>query len=226
MMSVRQTAARSLAAGFLVAALTGAASAGSVDIASDVSNSTEGLGAFEGTLSYSYDDFFDIGTLVVELTNTSDPSNGGFITAFLFNIDSTDDDASAELTDASHDAFRNATGKGLNGMPFGRRFDAGAGLRGKFQGGGNPAGGVAVGDTGIFTFEVTADDAADLDAINFVEGPHDFNFVVRFRGFEDGGSDKTPAAVVPLPAPFLLGLAGVPLAIIARRRSAANRSAS
>lgn len=200
-------------AAMAVAAASGAVSADIVNIQSDSANSTEGLGTFTGSVEYNFV-ADSSGILTITLNNTSNVDNGGFITGFLFNMDSAD--AVATLTSGTH-PFDQATGNGLNGQPFGDPFDAGAAIGGKFEGGGNPNDGVAVGDTGIFTFDITASDAAGLSAWSFLTGPYDFNFIVRFRGFEDGGSDKVPA--VPTPGALaLLGTAGV--LVSGRRRRA------
>lgn len=192
------------AAAAVVAAGASFASADVVNIFGDTGNSTENLGNFEGFVQY---DFLggSSGLLTISLTNTSDLDNGGFITAFLFNMDSSD--AVASLSSATYD-FDQATGNGLNGSPFGDPYDAGAGINGSFEGGGNPNQGIAIGDTGLFTFDISASDASSLSALSFMTGAYDFNFLVRFRGFEDGGSDKVPAAPAP-GALALLGAAGL-----------------
>jgi len=193
--------------------------AGPIDIQGDTGNSTEGLGDFTGTIDYTSTGG-DTGTLIIELTNTSDPSNGGFLTAFVFNINSSDDSASATLSSTTDDDFLNLTGDGLEAPPFGT-FEAGAGLHGEFLGGGSPNGGIVVGDTETFTFDIVASDADTLESRDFVLGPNEFDFVVRFRGFEDGGSDKVPGVpvnIIPLPAPIALAGIGLPMALILARR--------
>lgn len=192
--------------------------AGSIEIFSDGANSTEGIGSFTGSLAYEFDPFADLGFLSVTLTNTSDPDNGGFITGFVFNIASADDDASATFTSGSH-PFENLTDSGLNAEPFGNPFDAGAALGGAFLGGASPTEGIAVGDTGIFEFNVMAFDAADLTVLSFLtDGPYEFNFIVRFKGFENGDSDKVPATIIPLPPALALGGLGLLGAMFGARR--------
>ena len=198
-----------------------------VSLVSDSANSTSGLGSFSGSLEY-----FDLtSTLVVSLTNTSNISNGGYITGFLFNIASSDPKASATLLDspAPTHPFENCQGNGLSGQPFGNPFSAGAALGGDFLGGGDPVNGIAVGDTGTFSFHVNAADASFLSAMNFITGgPYAFNFIVRFRGFEDGGSDKVPAFTnfVPLPPALPLGATGLVLAIFGSWRMRRKHSAA
>ena len=141
-------------------------------------------------------------------TNTSAPANGGFITGFVFAIDSADDGAAGSLLPgASHPLFLNTGPQAA--PPFGG-FDAGAALGGDWTGGGSPAGGIAVGATGDFNFNITASDFASLTASSFINGPDDYNFVVRFRGFVNGASDKVPGQIVPAPGALaLLGIAGL-----------------
>lgn len=186
-----------------------AASASLINITSDPSNSTENLGTFTGSIDYTPGVAF--GALVITLTNTSPDANGGLITGFLFNINSIDVAASASLINGSH-PFLN-TGP-ASGAPFGS-YDAGAALGADFLGGGSPNSGIAVGATGVFTFLVAASDALALDSSSFLSGPNTFDFIVRFRGFANGGSDKVPAAVIPAPSALaLLALGG----LIRRRR--------
>jgi len=193
------------------------ASASSVAIVSDSSQSTQNLGAFTGVLDYQ------AGVLTVSLTNTSSPLNGGFITGFLFNINDADDDASGAFSDAD-----DASTGGLNesdynqvanasGSPFGT-FELGAALGGNFLGGGNPNKGIGVGETGIFKFTITEPDGELLTALSFIteislgngNNGKDVSFLTRFRGFNDDGSDKVPGIdnnpVIPLPAAVWSGL--------------------
>ena len=195
-------------AGVVVLGASSLASADTIQIFADTTNSAEGIGDFTGSLTY---DFIvgDLGVLTVDLTNTSDPGNGGWLTGFIFNIASSDPDAAAPYTGGTH-PFEDAPGQ--NGAPYGNPFLAGAALGGHWLGGGFPGDGIAVGDSGSFSFDVLASDAASLRASSFLEGPYQFNFMVRFRGFLDGNSDKVPA----VPAPGALALLG--FAALARRR--------
>jgi hypothetical protein len=186
-----------------------------ISIQSDVGNSTESLGALEGSMEYSSLGGGS-GTLVITLTNTSGASNGGFITGLLFNFDSVDGAASAMLASGTH-PFTD-TGGG-NGAPFGDNFDAGAALGGNFLGGGSPNAGIAIGQTGTFIFNILASDAASLTASSFLSGPYEFDFIVRFKGFENGGSDKVPVTVVPAPGSLAV-LASALLLTLRRRRTA------
>jgi hypothetical protein len=176
----------------LVAAVilgTGGIAAGDeIQILSCPPESTEGIGRFSGAINYTPG--AGSGVLMVTLTNTTPVATGGYITGFLFNIFSDDPAAAASLQAGPTHPFEFANG---SGAPFGSDFDAGAALGGSFLGGGSPVSGIEVGDTGTFTFTITALDAASLQATDFIMGPYEFNFIVRFKGFEDGGSDKVPA---------------------------------
>jgi hypothetical protein len=197
------------------------AMAGSVAYIGDGPASTEGLGSFDGLLEYDADLFSTVGTLQIMLTNTSAPENGGYITGFLFNIaDGGGDTVATLLSDPqSIYPFEQCVDSGLNGEPYGNPYDAGAALGGSFLGGGDPTAGIAVGDTGSFRFRIESADAWTLAAGSFLNGgPYEFDFLVRFRGFEDGGSDKVPAVMIPLPAPIALGAAGLVAAMIGAAR--------
>lgn len=181
------------------------------------SRSTEGLGDFSGRIEYNYLSGSS-GQLLINLTNTSPVENGGYITALIFNIGAPQRSGTdtAVLQFASFPALVNIAGPGINGAPFGR-FDAGAGIGGQFEGGGNPTPGIGVGQSGLFEFLVNSPYANVLSAESFINGPNEFDFVVRFRGFADEGSDKVP---VPVPGSVaLLGLGAV--AMSSRRRRTA-----
>lgn len=185
------------------------ATADMIDIAGNVDGSAEMTGAtFFGTLDYTFGGG-DMGTLVVSLTNDTPDDVGGFLTGFLFNIASADDSASATLSATTDPDFLNTGAQ--DGNPFGS-FDAGAALGANWQGGGNPSDGLGLAMSGMFTFDVVASDADILTASSFLGFDGD-EFVVRFRGLNDGGSDK-----VPVPAPATGALLLGALAMGARRR--------
>lgn len=190
-----------------------AARADVVQIASHGPGSTEGLGAFEGTLEYTAQTP-TAGVLTVSLTNTSPAENGGLITGFVLRFGAGDAGASATLDSATHPFVDLGAG---SAPPFGA-FDAGAALGGSWTGGGSPNGGIAVGATGVFTFDVLAADAASLSAGSFVTQGEPYGMVVRLRGFEDGGSDKVPGVLVPGPGAAGVIGAGVVVAGARRRR--------
>ncbi|MBX3357933.1 MAG: hypothetical protein KF745_05850 [Phycisphaeraceae bacterium] len=181
---------------------------GSVSFSSLESASTEGLGRFTGELKYTPGSETS-GLLSVMLTNTSPAANGGFITGFVFDIPSSDLNAGASLSSADF-PFTQLTGP--NAAPFGT-YDAGAAIGGNFLGGGNPHPGIGVGQTGLFQFQITGSDAGQLTESSFLTAGAPYGFIVRFRGFENGGSDKVPA--VPAPGAGALLAAA---ALLAHRR--------
>lgn len=179
--------AKWFAAPAIAGLLSFASMADSCLVNSLVSASTEHLGKFTATLDYTVLPSGD-GQLVVSITNKSPAALGGFITGFMFNFSSVDPDAVAILQPGANYPFLQADG---SGAPFGS-FEAGAALGGDWLGGGSPNAGIPIGGTGVFTFLVIAEDANLLKACDFNKGGNLYNFVVRFRGFTNGGSDKVP----------------------------------
>jgi hypothetical protein len=167
---------------------------------------TGSWGAFSGDFLFTAGTFDGEkgGTVEVALNNVSQASNGGYITGLAFNIPNA-------FTVAGYSApypFE-LLWSPVNAMPYGP-YDIGSALGGDFEGGGDPKNGIAVGGTGIFTFSLIG----TLTEQEFLNQADDW-FCVRFRGFNDGGSDKVPINTntpVPEPATMLLlgtGLTGV-----------------
>ncbi len=218
--------------GALVAALalalsmtSGALADSVLDIYSGAGDSLKGRGSFEAELRYRVKDGQDFGKLFITITNTSSPANGGYLTGLVFNIDSADPNASASLRKNASHAFKDLAGAGLKAKPYGSAFDAGIAVGKKWSGGGAATKGIAAGDTGTFKLRIKASDFASLTAASFMNGPLAHNFAARFRAFAGGGNDKVVASVVtmPLPAPALLGAAGLLCVLGLRRRLAAIR---
>lgn len=180
----------------------------------NVSNAfSSGLGAFTGTLSY-VPQTSSLGVLSITLTNTSPEANGGFITGFVFDVAGADPLGAGTLATTTNSSFLNTGNE--PGNPYGT-FDAGAALGASFLGGGSPNVGIAIGASATFTFNITAFDAGSLTSASFLGTEAEPGFIVRLRGFNNGGSDKVPAwvrtptggggqgggATVPLPSAAL-----------------------
>jgi hypothetical protein len=181
---------------------------------------TGALGSFSGSFEYNA----GTGSIDVWLTNTSPVANGGYITAFVFNLP---DGVSATLFDPSDPDFDVIGGPdfdaGINGAPYGH-YDIGASTGGAFEGGGDPHKGIGVGSTEHFTFGVSgaATMPGFLSTLSAPQGSQQLqSLVVRFRGFEDGGSDKVyvgEESPVPEPGTGLLIAAGLASLAASRRR--------
>ena len=178
-----------------------------VQIGGSAGSGLHGLGAFSGSISYSAASALSTtSTLVISLANFSNPTGGGVSLS------------AATLVSASN-SFINCVGGGLNdGLNDreGHAFAAGSAIGGWFLGSGDPNPGIALGQSAALAFRVSADDAGRLRAIDFLAGgSFDFNFLVRFTGFDDGGPDNVGAVVVPLPPAVSIGLLGLALAAAA-----------
>ena len=198
-------------------ALTPAARADIIAIQSNSAASTDNLGTFTGSIDYGFNMALSVWQVKITLNNTSPAANGGFITALLFNIDSSDPNADATLVSSTNTNFHNLTNG--NGQPFGNNYTAGSSLDNSFQGGGgNPNLGIPVGGSSMFTFNVSASDAASLTAADFINGPYQYDFIVRFRGFNvPGTSDKVPAMLVPGPTALTAMAIGIVMFPMRRR---------
>ena len=172
-------------------------------MAMDIVNgpSTENLGGFFANLQYEPvpDSAGTMAILTVTITNITDPALGGFITGFALN----NPGGLIHKVEAGPDfapgfVLMGATPKNtVKCSPYGF-FDFGAALGGNFLGGGSPRAGIAVDSTQTFTFILTGEDLDRLDPYSFRDEHSALNkqdnasgfFVVRFKGFVNGGSDK------------------------------------
>jgi hypothetical protein len=201
------------------------------------SSAMPNLGNFQAVLTYM-DTSAASASLRIDLTNTSPPANGGFITAFVFNNPGNQISTISQGTPfgANFSVIGSATvPQTVNGAPFGH-FDFGASTGGSFEGGGNPARGFGVGATESFVFNFTGTGLNNLNENSFINtlsggtgaGQGDQSFAVRFRGFLNGGSDKVPGMRQgPEPASLVLfgfTFAGAGAYGLIRRRKSANQA--
>lgn len=173
---------------------------------------TEGLGSYSGEINWTAPVMGSggPGTFVLTLTNTSAPSNGGYITGFAFNlVDGLTPDFVEDSTNLPE--WQQLTNPNVS--PWGT-FDTGAAVGGNWlgsEGSGGPDLGIGVGESWQFTFMIYGDEAflRELALEDFFHPTHGYEFAGRFRGFDDDDdSDKVPAN---LPAPgaiAVLALAG------------------
>jgi len=203
----------------------------------DIANSTEGLGNFEAELIYNPASSTNA-AIEINLKNTSPEENGGYITAFLLNNPLNSITGIPSWTTTDSDFNRLFVNDGLKGAPYGY-FDFGASLgtnvNSEFADGGNPAQGIAVGDTETFTFNLVGTGLDGLTEDSFVNalsqgtgaGYEGQFFAVRFRGFENDGSDKVPGQTDgngdPIPEPATLFLFGPALLGLAWRQFKKNK---
>ena len=208
---------RTATAALTLATVAGAGHAAVVPITSNSALSTSGLGAFTGTLDYVYSGSGS-GTLNVTLTNTTAASIGGYLTAFMFRPPPELGAFTSMLTSSDFAQMTNIPA-GTSGAPWNGSGSwlGGAGVGGSWLAGGSPEDGVAIGQTGHWSFTITGANASMLTSDSFVSGDlvsDPYAFIVRFRGMDgvDGGegSDKVPANQLPAPgAAALIGLAGL-----------------
>lgn len=178
--------------------------------------STEDIASFVAKLRYEYMGG-GVGAITIDLTNTTSPTRGGFVTGIAVNAIAGADELNF-LSSTDLDFLTTPTPVDAN--PYGT-FMAGAAIGGNWLGGGSPEAGIAVGQTARFEFEILGSESfLECLTAETVLDHASRAMAVRFRGGIGGWSDKvvgcapTPGAI----AAFLIG----PL-LGARRRRAASR---
>ena len=165
----------------------------------------EGLGFCEKSVE------LDGNVLTIILKNTSPGSNGGFLTADAFNLNVGTTIDSFSHTGAGNFGLVSTTAGSINVAPDGFRQFAISNDPTATQpwlGSGSPlTGGLGVGQTATFKLGLGGDLTGITPESVFTTQ------VIRFRGFKDGGSDKTQTiptgpgpgpGSLPVPSSFLL----------------------
>jgi hypothetical protein len=173
----------------------------------------EQQGAFTGSLELVQVNA-TTANLVVTLTNISAAANGGYLTAFAFNVAP---GMTVSVSMGSGLPHWQALSNPVDANPL-PMFDWGASSSADWQGGGPPAFGIGVGQTVSTTLVITAAPGvlSGLTEASFFDASRTgYAFAARFRGFENGMSDKVVGIV---PAPGALALLGLAAAVTRLRR--------
>jgi hypothetical protein len=177
--------------------------AASASVGAPINISGDGvLGDFAGTIEFTSTGV-NSGVLKVTLTNSLTTSPGGKITAFAFN------NPGNVIASAVEGGTFTANFDVIGGPPVNAadnfqddimasplaNFDIGGSISDKWLSGGNPNQGLLIGATGTFEFNLTGAGVGSLTESSFVNEKVDGShfFIVRFRGFDNGGSDKVSA---------------------------------
>jgi hypothetical protein len=174
------------------------------------SGQEEGLGNCAKTVTYNA----TTNVLTITLQNTSPAANGGFLTADAFDLGAAADPDIGVVSftgAANFPAFglnpaAPSTGGSISVSPNGEREFVISTTSGDWLGGGSPSDGIPVGGSATFTLTLS-DDISEASLFGS-------NEVIRFRGFEDGGSDKTFTTATPVAEPGTLLILGAGLVAV------------
>lgn len=214
-MSFVQTISNSLTASILTLSLASVASGAFTTATYQTGVSMEGLGSFTAIVTYDYSSG-TTASLTVLATNTSLASNGGYITGIAL----TGSGASAVSFVSSNAANFHGLFGSVSANPFGT-YQGGASTSSSWEGGGAPSMGLAIGQSALFTFNLTdsAVNFASHTATTILTQVSGSGLVLRFRGFNNGGSDKVSGVVsTTVPAPGVLSAMALLVAFARRRR--------
>lgn len=202
---------RALCASLAVTSIAATASASQTTATYQSVQALEGMGAFTASVTYDYTSG-NSASLTIAITNTTSAAYGGYLTAIAFNWGASG--ISSNLVSSSHAAFSNLA-EPVSAAPYGT-FQSGISTTSSWLGGGSPNSGVAVGSTGTFVFTLTGGAGAlgSMTAANVMMPISEYGMVVRFRGMDNGGSDKVVGQIIPGPS----ALAVLALAAGLRRR--------
>lgn len=182
---------------FLLALAAAVSATNAATVKLESTKGLEGLGAYTADISYDYGGS-STAKLTLSVTNTSISSNSGYLTAIAFGGFSSLPFTISSTTAAKNFSYIGSkSGKStVSASPFGDFALGFSTSKSSWLGGGTPSLGLAPGQTGTFTLNLTGSKStlSSFSVESFLGGKNtDELFVARFRGFTDGGSDKVAA---------------------------------
>ncbi len=156
----------------------------------------EGLGAYTAQVSFSYTSG-NTASVTIAVTNTSNAANGGYLTALAVTGST---GISAVYCNGCDDLNFGELNGPVSASPFGD-FMAGFSTSSSWTGGGSPSLGLGIGQSASFSFLLQGTESAlsVMTAATAFSPTSGYGMAARFRGFNNGGSDKVLAYVIPGP---------------------------